>query len=386
MYSNVSAGPALHVRKERRKRSSMRTVLVIEDDPDVLDNVLDLLQGEGFLTVGASSGEEGLEAIRKHQPSLVLCDIMMPGMDGLDVLRHIREDEAMSAIPVIFLTARAARADYREGMDLGADDYLTKPFTADELLGAVRSRLTRHDEQGHWYQQRLRDLRNNLSRNLPHELRTPLSSILGYSQFLLEVYDTADVEEVRDMLEEINRAGRRLERLIENYHLYAQLELAATDPGRQTTLFNLGLCHPENIIPEAAEEQAHLAERSDDLTVDVEPGKVRMQDDYLQKVAEELVRNAFMYSQPGSAVRVSGNVEGEHYQFDVADEGRGLPEDQLDKIGAFIQFDRDKHEQQGLGLGLSLTQRLVELYRGRLYLRSEPGQGMTVRVQLPLAE
>jgi signal transduction histidine kinase len=385
MYLDT-AGPALHVRKERRKRSSMRTILVIEDDPNVLDNVLDLLQGEGFFTIGASSGEEGLEAVRKHQPNLILCDIMMPEMDGLEVLRRIREDKATSATPVIFLTARAARADYREGMELGADDYLTKPFTADELLSAVRSRLTRHDEQGHWYQQRLQDLRNNLSRNLPHELRTPLSSILGYSQFLLEVYETAEIDEVRDMLEEINRAGRRLERLVENYHLYAQLELAATDPGRQTTLFNLGLCHPENVIPSAAQEQARIAGRSDDLVVDVAPGEVRMQDDYLEKVAEELVRNAFMYSPQGSTVRVIGTVEEDNYQFDVADEGRGLPEDQLEKIGAFIQFDREKHEQQGLGLGLSLTQRLVELYRGTLYLRSAPGQGMTVRVRLPLAE
>ena len=387
LYNTMSAGPSLQLRKQhQRPKSAMRTILVIEDDEDVLDNVLDLLQGEGFLGVGASSGREGLEKVKKHQPNLIICDIMMPGMDGFEVLRRLRQEPDTSAIPLIFLTARAARSDYREGMELGADDYLTKPFTADELLSAVRSRLARHDEQGHWYQRRLEDLRNNLSRNLPHELRTPLSSILGYSQFLLEVYDSVEPEEMHHMLTEIHQAGRRLERLVENYHLYAQLEMAATDPRRHTALFNLGLCRPETVIPSAAREQADLAGRADDLVLDVKPAEVRIQGDYLQKIVEELLRNAFTFSPEGTPVRVVGRCQGDQYRFEVEDKGRGLPADDLEKIGAFIQFDREKHEQQGLGLGLSLIQRLVELYRGTLSLRSAPGEGMTVRVMLPLAD
>lgn len=363
----------------------MRTILVIEDDEDVRDNVLDLLKGEGFFALGAENGEEGLVAAQKRQPDLIVCDIMMPGMDGFEVLKNIREAPSTSAIPFIFLTARAARSDFREGMELGADDYLAKPFTAMELLNAVQTRLKKYDVQGHWYQERLGDLRNNLSRTLPHELRTPLSSILGYSQFLLEIYDSVKPEELRDMIQEVYSAGQRLERLIENYHLYAQLEMAATDPARRTSMLNLGTSHVEKVTAKVAKDVGRDVGRSEDLQVQVAAGAVRIQSIYLEKIMEELIRNAFKFSQEGMPVRVEGVLEGEHYVLTIIDRGRGMDPAYLSQVGAFVQFDRDKYEQQGLGLGLTLVRRLAELHQGILSMERTPGQGLTVRVKLPLA-
>ncbi len=364
----------------------MRTILVIEDDEAVRDNVLDLLKGEGFFALGAENGEEGLRAAQKRQPDLIVCDIMMPGIDGYDVLRSLRQDTVTSAIPFIFLTARAARSDFREGMELGADDYLVKPFTAEELLNAVRTRLKKYDVQGHWYQERLGDLRNNLSRTLPHELRTPLSSILGYSQFLLEIYDAVQPEELHDMVQEIYSAGQRLERLIENYHLYAQLEMAATDPARRTSMLNLGTSDVEKIALRTARRVGEDMERLEDLQLRMAPGAIRMQSVYLEKIVEELVRNAFKFSPEGMPVRLEGRVDGELYELAVIDRGRGMDPSYLTQVGAFVQFDRDKYEQQGLGLGLTLVRRLAELHQGMLGMERTPGQGLTVRIKLPLAD
>ncbi len=123
----------------------MKRVLVIDDDPDLLDNVLELLEAEGFDGVGAADGKAGVAAALARVPDLIVCDIGMPVMDGHTVLRHIRDYPETSMVPFIFLTARAERADIREGMNLGADDYLTKPFARTELLAAIRSRLERYD-------------------------------------------------------------------------------------------------------------------------------------------------------------------------------------------------------------------------------------------------
>ena len=363
----------------------MRSILVIEDDPNVRDNVLDMLQGEGFFVTAAENGEVGVAKALRHPPDLILCDIMMPGIDGFEVLRQVRRAPATSATPFIFLTARAARADMREGMDLGADDYLVKPFTADELLGAVQARLAKYEEQGHWYQRHLDQLRSNLSRNLPHELRTPLSSILGYSQFMLEIYDSVEPAELRDMLEEIYAAGRRLERLIENYHLYAQLELAASDPTRRTSLFTIGTTRPEQVLPPIVQAQADLFERTADLYLDLQPALVRMQSVYLEKLAEELVRNAIKFSKLGDPVYVGGRLTEDGYVLEVTDKGRGLTPEQIEQIGAFVQFGREKYEQQGLGLGLVLVQRILQLHQGTLHLESKSDVGLTAVATLRTA-
>jgi DNA-binding NarL/FixJ family response regulator len=121
----------------------MKTILIIEDQPDMRDNLATILEMENYAVLTAEEGQSGLEAARDEKPDLILCDVMMPKMDGHTVLQHLREDRTIAGTPFIFLTARGEKQDLRTGMNLGADDYLTKPVTATELLAAVSARLDR---------------------------------------------------------------------------------------------------------------------------------------------------------------------------------------------------------------------------------------------------
>jgi DNA-binding NarL/FixJ family response regulator len=121
-------------------------ILVVEDEPQMLRNLLTILRAEGFHALGAPGGEEGVSLARSERPDLVLCDLMMPGMDGFGVLGQLRADAATASIPFVFLTARGERDEVRAGMNSGADDYLTKPVKVDDLLLAIRVRLERHSQ------------------------------------------------------------------------------------------------------------------------------------------------------------------------------------------------------------------------------------------------
>lgn len=121
----------------------MTKILVIEDEELVRENLLDLLEAENFETISAPNGRIGLDLAVSEIPDLILCDMMMPEIDGYGVLTALRQEPSTAAIPFIFLTAKSAKADFRQGMDMGADDYLTKPFTRAELLSAIMNRLER---------------------------------------------------------------------------------------------------------------------------------------------------------------------------------------------------------------------------------------------------
>ncbi|MBM3824211.1 MAG: response regulator transcription factor [Verrucomicrobia bacterium] len=121
----------------------MTTLLLIEDDADTRENFATLLELEGYRVVVASNGREGLAVLSSEHPDLILCDISMPHGNGFEVLQTLRSDPATASIPFVFLTARGEREDLRHGMNLGADDYLCKPVTCEELLAAIRARLTR---------------------------------------------------------------------------------------------------------------------------------------------------------------------------------------------------------------------------------------------------
>ena len=121
----------------------MKKILVIEDEQTVRESILDLLEAEGFIGLGGENGNVGLQLARENHPDLILCDVQMPDLDGYSVLTDLRQATDTADIPFIFLTARGTKADIRYGMELGADDYLTKPCTATELLGAISGRLAK---------------------------------------------------------------------------------------------------------------------------------------------------------------------------------------------------------------------------------------------------
>jgi diguanylate cyclase len=164
-------------------------ILVIEDETPIRTNILKILNFKGFETVGAEDGEVGIEQAKRHLPDLIICDIMMPQVDGYGVLYALRQDPETAAIPLIFLTAKAERSDLRQGMNLGADDYLTKPFSSAELLEAVSARLAKQSSVTQPYLDEIKRAAENLSRvayldpltSLPNRifLRHKLQETLG---------------------------------------------------------------------------------------------------------------------------------------------------------------------------------------------------------------
>lgn len=126
----------------------MKRILIIEDEPEMRRNIAALLRFRDYEPIVAENGHLGLEKARHEKPDLILCDVMMPELDGHAVLRELRADDALTLIPFIFLTARGEKEDLRSGMSLGADDYLTKPVSNDDLIRAIETRLQRAAQQG----------------------------------------------------------------------------------------------------------------------------------------------------------------------------------------------------------------------------------------------
>lgn len=146
----------------------MKTILVIEDETQIRDNIAEILELAEFDVITAADGHIGLELAKSHRPDLIICDVMMPELDGFGVLENLRQSPYTATIPLIFLTARVERSDQRQGMNLGADDYLTKPFEPDELLTTIESRLKRQEtvaERVTREQRKTRKLRYNLQQH-----------------------------------------------------------------------------------------------------------------------------------------------------------------------------------------------------------------------------
>jgi len=188
----------------------MKKVLVVEDDAAVLRNVRKLLTFEGYEVLAAAGGREGLEVASRESPDIVVCDIMMPGIDGLEVARTLRGNPRTARIPIIFLTARTDRDSQRAGMNLGAEDYLTKPFTADELLSSIQTRLDHQRLLQEQIERTVRDAQERFA-FVPHAAAVPLSRILALSEMLLAGIPEGGAGSLRTIASEIHRAGLELQ-------------------------------------------------------------------------------------------------------------------------------------------------------------------------------
>jgi signal transduction histidine kinase len=363
----------------------MKRILVIDDEPWLREMMRFALVEKGFDVIEAENGAVGIEKARKELPDLILCDVNMEKVDGYLTLSSLRNEPATSAIPFILMTGMADNAGMRHGMELGADDYLPKPFKIEELYAAVEARLKKTEALRQEAEKKLSDLRANISMMLPHELRTPLNGILAYGEMLAAEAGTLPAKEVAEMGQVIYDSGKRLERLIENFLIYAQIELLGEDTQKVNALRQKQTRSPAKLIEEHAAAQARAANRANDLVLDLADHPVPISEDYLAKIVDELVQNAFRFSDPGKRVSVTLSGLPNAVVLSFTDQGRGFSTEHITKVGAYMQFDRKIQEQQGLGLGLVIARRLAELHGGTLSIQSERGTRTTVAVELPRA-
>ncbi|MEG4533227.1 response regulator [Microcoleus sp. D2_18a_D3] len=362
----------------------MAKILVIEDEEAIRENILELLEAENFEGIGAINGKVGIKLAIEKIPDLILCDMMMPEVDGHGVIKALRSEPLTATIPFIFLTAKADKVDVRTGMELGADDYITKPCTPQELLKAIAIRLEKQKTISRQSQKTLDELRTNISMSLPHELRTPLNAILGFSELILSEYQVLEESDILEMIGQIQTSGHRLYRLIQNFLLYAELEIAATNPERLKEMRNSEFSCVKSLLSQKARQQAKHANRTDDLQLNLQDSSVAIDSVRLAKIVEELLDNAFKFSLEGTPVLLSSLVENQTFILSVKDQGRGLTADQIAQLEAYRQFDRKLYQQAGLGLGLAIVQRLVELHGGEFKIESLPQQETIVCVCLPV--
>ncbi|MGA7936054.1 MAG: response regulator, partial [Kovacikia sp.] len=207
----------------------MQTILVIEDEQAVRKNIVDMLKAEGFQAIAAEDGQVGVELAQVYIPDLIICDVMMPKLDGFAVLEKLREMPVTGAIPFIFLSAKAELSDFRRGMGLGADDYLTKPFTRADLLESIAVRLSKHaafaelqEKLDEFQQSSL--LKDDFINTVAHELRSPLTTMKMAIEMLQLIPDT---NRRQSYLEVLQSACDREVELINDLLDLQRLELQA---------------------------------------------------------------------------------------------------------------------------------------------------------------
>jgi signal transduction histidine kinase len=280
----------------------------------------------------------------------------------------------------------ADNAGMRHGMELGADDYLPKPFTTDGLYAAVDARLKKAQTIRDEAERKLAHLRDNISLMMPHEMRTPLNGILSNAELLALSAATLKPSDVAEIGQEIHDSSKRLARLIENFLIYAQLELVAADPKNVNALRVGRTEHPPGLIKNHATAQAAQANRLADLSFELADLPLPIAEEYLTNITDELAQNAFKFSEADSPVTVKLEEAFNAVILSVHDKGRGFTIEQITRIGAYMQFDRKLHEQQGLGLGLTIAKRLVELHGGKFSIVSDQETGTVVSARFPKAK
>ena len=341
-------------------------VLAVDDIPDNLLLIQLALEQEGHKVVLANNGETALQQIKQAPPSLILLDVMMPGMDGYEVTRRIRQDKTIPFIPILLVTARE-ESSLVQGLDAGADEFVRKPFQIDELQARVRSMLRLKETI---------DQRENFVSCLTHDLRTPLVAanrmldLIGQQAFGEVTCEQKEaianiVSSNKNMLEMLNT-------LLETH----QYELGA----RILSFIPVNL---QQLLTDIVTELEPIAiDKGIKLQQNLETDVPEIKGDRLElrRVITNLIGNALKFTDTGS-VTVSLFQDDTTIILEIEDTGIGIsPEDQK---AIFQRYHQGNHRRSGRGLGLYLCQQIINAHQGKLTVRSQLGEGTTFTLSLP---
>ncbi len=361
----------------------MEKILVVEDEVDVNNGICEILESAGYKVFNAYDGDEALKILDKTIPDLVISDIMMPGRNGYELLEEFQKRYGPYNIPFIFLTAKAYYDDIREGMKYGADDYLVKPFKAKELLESVDARLKKSRQQKEFF----KEIANNISSYIPHELRTPLVAILGFNQLIIEQGDTFTKEEIIDMIKRIHSSLSRLHSRVEKFITYADVVSTANNKILlNETREKFEEKDVASIVAVTADELAAKHKRVQNLKLDVEPCLAPINEVYFSVALKELIENAIKFSKENSPLNIKGKIDEKREFYLLEIENEPTAEFELTnpkKIIPFFQQKRNENNQMGNGLGLPIAETSLQII-GADFDISKRENTIVMRIKTPL--
>lgn len=366
-------------------------LLLVDDKPENLVALKGILRDSGYRLLTATSGEEALKIALRERLAVVLLDVVMPGMDGFEVARHLKDLERTRDLPILFLTAFATDAhEIYRAYEVGAVDYLVKPLDSvvvrrkvEVFVDLVRQReqLLRMAELKHAAAeaQRTTDLREEFLAIVAHDLRTPLGSIRMGAGLLAKTAQTATPAAVKKTAQRMLRASDRMDHLISDL-----LDFALIQAGRLTV--ERSIVEADSLVHESLEMFRPLAaEKGVQLEGVGEQGLLLHADrERLLQIISNVVGNALKFTPAKGSVALHLARSGPEAVFTISDTGRGMSPDELSRMwGRYWQAKRKPEE--GLGLGLFITKGLVEAHGGRIWAESSPEAGSTFHFTMPLA-
>jgi two-component system sensor histidine kinase/response regulator len=352
-------------------------ILLVDDELNIRETITELLKFQNYDVKNASNGQEALDVLEYWTPDLIICDIMMPIMDGNILHNIVKENQSLSPIPFIFLTAKKENNLMRKCLLDGVDYFLSKPFKINELTKIIKVKIDRFEK--------IKSSYNNLyigeKKHFLHEINTPLNGILGSIDMLIENEHQLDKNEIETFYDAIKVSGERLNRTMQNLILYQNLKnnlLQFNDSSKIQILKSF-----LNVKKKLFQIHGNQEKR---ITFEIDRADIKISEKYLNFILFELVDNALKFSPSSKIICVSGErYNDSYYELVIRDFGIGFSEEELKKIDVAQQFKREEREQQGLGLGLFLSKIIVKKSKGVFTIISKANEGTRIKIFLPLS-
>jgi len=347
-----------------------RKILIVDDAVDTVDLLRKRLNFEGYDTAEAYDGEEALEQVEKYKPDLIILDVMLPKMDGFEVCRRLKSHKQTKYIPVLMLTAKGGVDDKVKGLDVGADDYLGKPFDYKELAARVRSLLSIREAHHSLLAEERSQALDQMIHEVEHEMRNPLTSIGGFARRLHDSLPATSPN--RKYTTMIIQDVARLEDMVRQLIELKTATMSYREPANMNDLILQTLEHFKTKFQEAGiTVRTQLMEN---------PPLVAADEDQMKMAIANLVENAIeaMGKEP-RVIAVSTQTSDGRMEIRISDTGRGIPKNKIKSI--FDAFFTSK--TRGPGVGLTFTLKIVEEHKGTVSVESELGKGSTFTIKLP---
>jgi DNA-binding response OmpR family regulator/anti-sigma regulatory factor (Ser/Thr protein kinase) len=357
-------------------------LLLIDDERPLLHNLKQILEFENFDVVTAGNGIEGLLQYEKEKPDLVICDIMMPDMDGYGFIKTLRV-KGHTDTPFIFLTAKSDYDDLRTGMNFGADDYLVKPVKSTQLLEAVNTRLQRKREINRKVEAQLTHVEQGFRLIIDKEFFASIYDIISYLHLLKAKHNQKDAVSVDEYIEYMEKSTNRLLEILQKVKSWQDQEQQLFEHKNSQ---KAGM-PVKQIFENIAKTTAANYGRERDLICNIDnDANLNITEELLQTLLTELLDNAFKFSEKGNPVVVGGTAKKDGYSIIVADCGKTTKADDLIAMKPLHNNSRLPNNDPGIGLGLAIAELVVKSVEGKIEFTDNKPCGILVTVALPYSE